>query len=238
MHIAPPTNDRPREKLDQAGVSALGDNELLAVVLGHGTAEVDALTLANRLLALPGGLHGLARQRVAELRRLPGVGGAQAARVLAALELGRRTLVRERALRPRIEEAGDLAAYLSPQFGSHAVEQSGVVCFDLRQRLLGVRLLTIGSVDACVIDPRDVFREALTCAAAGIAVFHNHPSGDPTPSHADRALTLRLRAAGQVMGILLVDHLVLADTRYYSFRQHGVLAADGPRRPGGSATSY
>jgi DNA repair protein RadC len=80
MHIAPQTNDRPREKLDQAGVSALGDNELLAVVLGHGTAGVDALTLSNRLLAMPGGLHGLTRRRMAELRRLPGVGGAQAAR--------------------------------------------------------------------------------------------------------------------------------------------------------------
>jgi DNA repair protein RadC len=238
MQTPPQTSDRPREKLDRLGVSALGDNELLAVVLGHGTAGLSALALSNRLLSQAGGVHGLTRRRMAELRQAPGFGGAQAARVLAAIELGRRTLIRQRALRPRIVEARDLAAYLSPEFGSHPVERSGVVLFDIRQRLLQVRLLSSGSPDACQIDPRDVFREGVMGAAAGVAVFHNHPSGDPVPSGADEAITARLRFAGDVMGIQLVDHLILADTRYYSFREHGILARDGPRRLDGSATSY
>jgi DNA repair protein RadC len=238
MLTPPQRDDRPREKLDRLGVAALGDNELLAVVLGHGTSTYGALALANRLLSLGGGVTGLTRRRMAELRQLPGFGSAQAARVLAAIELGRRTLLRPRALRPRIDEPRDLAAYLAPQFGSHPVERSGAALFDLHQRLLQVRLLSQGSADTCTLDARDVFREGLMGGAAGVAVFHNHPSGDPAPSPADVEVTARLRRAGEVMGILLVDHVILADTRYYSFRERGLLAADGPRRPGGSATSY
>lgn len=231
-------HDRPREKLDRWGVGTLGDNELLATVIGHGTAGASAMDIANQALALTGGVHGLTRRRLRELLGIPGFGEAQAARVLAAIELGRRTLAHAPADRPKFVEPRAMALFLMPQFGSHPVERAGVVLLDARLRLIRVRLLGSGSIDACTIHPRDVFREALTNGATGVVVFHNHPSGDPEPSRDDVELTRRLHAAGRIMGTRLVDHVILADTRYCSFRETGLLPRDERQHAGASATSY
>ena len=214
-------HDRPREKLDRFGAGALGDNELLALLLGHGLSGASALEIANRMLAAAGGLHGLVRTSGEELARADGIGAALAARIVAALELGRRTLRRPPALRPQLLNARDMADVLVPEFGAHPVERFGVVLLDARHRLLRTRLLTVGSVDASLVHPRDVFRVAALGGASAIVVFHNHPSGDVTPSRDDVALTTRLRRAGEVMGIDLLDHLILADTQYCSLREAG-----------------
>ena len=216
-------HDRPREKLERLGASALGDNELLALVLGSGSRGRDVLELANGLLERCGGLHGLTRSAAADLRHVAGVGGARAAQVLAAVELGRRTLVRVHADRPRLNTPRQLASYLLPQFGSRAVEQFGIVMLDTKHRLLHIRLVSSGSLDSTVAHPREVFREAIAGRAAAIVLFHNHPSGDPHPSADDMALTMRLADAGQVVGIDVLDHLILADQRYYSFVEAGTL---------------
>lgn len=212
-------HDRPREKLDRSGPRALGDNELLAIVIGHGTAGVPALAVADRLLAAAGGLHGLMRMSPSHLSHQPGIGVALASRVRAALELGRRTLLRPAPDRPRLVSARDLAEYLLPQFGADPIERFGVVLLDTKQRLLKVSVLSTGSLNASVVHPREVFQEAVTTRAAAVVVFHNHPSGDPRPSPDDLQLTARLRQAGLILGIPLVDHVILADTRYYSIRE-------------------
>jgi len=216
-------HDRPREKLERLGPSALGDNELLALVLGSGSRGRDVLDLANVLLDECGGLHGLTRAAAADLRRVPGVGGARAAQVLAAVELGRRTLMRTHAERPRLNTPRQLASYLLPQHGSRPVEQFGIVLLDTKHRLLQVKLVSTGSLDSTVAHPREVFREAIAARAAAIVLFHNHPSGDPRPSADDVALTVRLAEAGAVVGIDVLDHLILADQRYYSFTEAGQL---------------
>ncbi len=216
-------HDRPREKLARVGVSALGDNELLAVVLGHGSAALGALQLANAILSATNGLLGLTRVGHAELRRVPGVGVARAAQVLAAVELGRRTLLTHSPGRVRFTSARDLATFLLPRFGAGRVEQCGITLLDPRQGLIRTALLSVGTADASLLHPRDVFREAAVAGAASVVLFHNHPSGDPGPSEADVALTDRLVAAGTIMGVELLDHLILADTRYYSFREAGQL---------------
>jgi DNA repair protein RadC len=216
-------HDRPREKLDRAGVAALGDRELVAVLVGHGTARASVVDIADRLLDTAGGVHGLTRLSCDELARLPGVGAAVACRVLAAVELGRRTLLRVPAERPQFLSPREAAAYLLPQFGAYPVERFGVLLLDGRQRLIRVRLLTMGSVDASVVHPREVFREAAAAGAASIVMFHNHPSGDPSPSAEDIALTRRLVAAGQLMGIEVIDHVILADSRYCSIKEAGRL---------------
>jgi DNA repair protein RadC len=212
-------HDRPREKLERLGASGLGDNELLAVVLGSGSRHTDALSLANRLIEHAGGLYGLTRAGVADLCQVPGVGSARAAQVLAAVELGRRTLLRAAALRPQLTYPQQVAAYLLPQFGSGAVEQFGVLMLDTKQRVIRIKVVSIGSLDSTVVHPREVFREA----AAAIVLFHNHPSGDPTPSPDDFVLTARMVDAGDIMGITVVDHLILADQRFYSFVEAGHL---------------
>ena len=216
--------DRPRERLGRLGVAALGDGELLALVLGYGTRRAGALTLANLVLEAAGGIHGLPACSGHELQRVPGVGDARAAQVLAAVELGRRTLIRQPADRPQLLTPGEVAMFLLPEFGARPVEQFGVVLLDAKHRLIRTTVLTVGTLDRSVVHPREVFREAAAARAAGIILFHNHPSGDPTPSVDDLALTRRLVAAGTLMGIDVLDHLVLTATRFVSVREIGKLS--------------
>jgi len=214
-------HDRPREKLTRVGVGNLGDNELLALVLGSGSRGSDALGLANRVLARAGGLQGLTRSGQADLRQVGGMGAARAAQVLAAVELGRRTLVRSGTDRARMHSPGEIAAHLLPLYGAAPVEQFGIALLDTRHRLTHLRLLSVGSLDSTVVHPREVFKEAALASAAFVVLFHNHPSGDPSPSAEDVALTSRMLRAGEIMGIDVLDHVILADQRYYSFWEAG-----------------
>ena len=216
-------HDRPREKLQRVGATALGDNELLAIVLGHGRANASALDIANAVLAGVAGLDQLARARYDELRSIPGIGAARAAQIVAAVELGRRTLTRGGRERIQITSPRVLAEMLLPQFGSRAVEQFGVVLLDTKHRVLRTTIVTVGTIDASIVHPREIFREAASAGAAAIVLFHNHPSGDPEPSHDDVTLTRRIVAAGILMGIDVVDHVILADARYCSLREKGLL---------------
>jgi DNA repair protein RadC len=219
--VAP--HDRPREKLERVGPGALGDNELLAVVLGHGVASAGALDLANAVLEATGGLTGLVRASADELRRIPGIGPARAAQIIAALESGRRTLLRGRRERLRILNAIDVARLLVPQFGTKPVEHFGVVLLDTRHQVLRTSIVSIGTLDTSVVHPREVFREATVAGAAALILFHNHPSGDPRPSDEDVTLTRRLIAAGELMGITVLDHVVLAERGFHSLRECGDL---------------
>ena len=221
-HLAP--YDRPREKLERLGPAALGDNELLAIVLGSGSRDAGALALANQLLTSVDGLQALTRTDLAELRRVSGIGPARAAQVLAAVELGRRTLARGPVARARLKSPRDLALHLLPQFGASPVEQFGLVMLDSKLHILRIKIIAIGSIDSTVAHPREVFREAAVASAAGIVLFHNHPSGDPTPSTDDLQLTERMLDAGEVMGISVIDHIILSAHRYFSLQEAGLLA--------------
>jgi DNA repair protein RadC len=216
-------HDRPREKLERLGAGGLGDNELLAVVLGSGSRHTDALALANRVIEHAGGLHGLTRRGVHDLQPVPGIGRARAAQVLAAVELGRRTLLRGTVERPQLMHPRQVAAYLLPQFGAAAVEQFGILMLDTKHRVIRIKIVSIGSLDTTVVHPREVFREAAAASAATIVLFHNHPSGDPTPSSEDLVLTTRMVNAGDIMGIGVIDHVILADQRYFSLVENGRL---------------
>ena len=216
-------HDRPREKLERLGAAGLGDNELLALVLGTGSRARNALDVANDLLHDVGGTHGLTRVAIDDLHRVAGIGRARAAQVLAAVELGRRTLTRGGVERPKLRSPAQLAAYLLPLYGAAAVEQFGVVMLDTKHHLIRVRIIAIGTLDSTVVHPREVFREATAAAAAAIVLFHNHPSGDPAPSDDDLILTSRMLSAGMVMGIDVVDHIILGDQRYCSLLEVGAI---------------
>ena len=215
------THDRPREKLQRLGAGALGDNELLAIVLGHGRARASALDLANAVLGAADGAHGLVRTRYDELCAIPGIGSARAAQILAAVELGRRTLTRAARERVQIVSPRAAAEFLLPQYGNRPVEQFGVLLLDTKHRVLRTLVLSVGTLDASIVHPREVFGAAATAGAAALVLFHNHPSGDPKPSQDDVQLTRRLAAAGVLMGIEVIDHVILADVRYYSFKEEG-----------------
>jgi DNA repair protein RadC len=217
-------HDRPREKLQRLGVAGLGDNELVAIVLGSGSRTRGTLELANQLLERAGGLHGLARMAPDQLC-VSGVGPVRASQVVAAVELGRRTLVRSALERPHYTTPQQLASYLLPQYGAAVVEQFGIVMLDTKHRVIRVKVVSIGGLDSTVVHPREVFREATAALASAIVLFHNHPSGDPTPSSDDLLLTRRMIRAGDIMGIDVIDHLILCEQRYYSLVEAGSLAS-------------
>jgi DNA repair protein RadC len=219
--VAP--HDRPREKLQRLGASALGDNELVAIVVGNGQANASALDLANAVLATIGGVEGLARARHDDLIRVQGIGMARAAQVLAAVELGRRTLTRAGRQRVQVTTPRAVAELLLPLYGNRTVEQFGVVLLDTKHRVMRTTIVTVGTLDASIVHPREIFREATAGGAAAIVVFHNHPSGDPEPSTDDIALTRRLIAAGVLMGIDVLDHVILANVRYCSMKEEGYI---------------
>jgi DNA repair protein RadC len=216
-------HDRPREKLARAGAASLGDNELIAIVLGHGGARVSALDLANAVLTAAGGIAGLARATHDELVAVGGIGGARAAQLLAAIELGRRIVSGAGRERVQVTSPRSVADFLMPRYGNRPVEQFGIVLLDTKHRVLRTTVLSVGTLDASIVHPREIFREATAGGAAAIVLFHNHPSGDPEPSRDDRRLTERLIAAGVVMGIDVLDHIILGDAQYFSFREKGTL---------------
>jgi DNA repair protein RadC len=214
-------HDRPREKLARLGAAALGDNELVAILLGEGRPRSGALDLANHTLAAIGGIPGLARVGSDELQRIGGIGPARAAQLLAAVELGRRTVANAAGTRAQMTSPRVVAEFLLPQYGNRRVEQFGVLLLDTKHRVLRCTVLSVGTLDASIVHPREVFREAVAAGAAAIVLFHNHPSGDPEPSTEDTRLTERLMAAGVMMGINVLDHVILGDARYFSYREKG-----------------
>jgi DNA repair protein RadC len=218
----PAPHDRPREKLVRAGVGSLGDNELVAILLGTGTKGRNALTVAQDVLQLAGGVNGLPQLRLDDLLCVSGVGAPRAARVLAAVELGRRAVTagndRMRFLKP-----ADIGRYLLPLYGGHREERFGIMMLDSKCGLIRAEVVSVGTVDASIAHPRDIFRLAALASAFSIALFHNHPSGDPTPSQDDVGLTTRMVAAGELMGIEVIDHVILGAGRWFSFRAAGLL---------------
>jgi DNA repair protein RadC len=215
--------DLPRERLDVHGSEALSDAELLALLLRTGGGGVDVLAVAARLLALRGGLQGVAGSSARELAQVPGVGPAKAATILAALELGRRLAGRR--LRPGAALRGpeDVYRHYHPNLRHARQERFFAVLLDGRHRVLGHEVVSQGTLTASLVHPREVFRPALRACAAALVLVHNHPSGDPTPSAEDRDVTSRLARAGEILGVRVIDHVVVAERGYCSLREEGLL---------------
>jgi len=212
-----PEQDRPREKLLRKGAPALSDQELLAAMLGRGTRGMDVMTLAGKLARVIDE-KGLGVQ-AEDLTSLEGIGDAKAALILAAIEFARRRIKPEGA---KIETPADLL----PHVRNYADrKQEHFLCASLNgaNELLNIRVVSIGLIDRTQVHPREVFADALTDRAAAIMVAHNHPSGGLEPSPADVEVTSQLKAAGSVVGIALLDHIIFNRTGYFSFLEDGKL---------------
>lgn len=216
--------DRPRERLWALGAPALTAPELLAVLLGTGDRRHDALATALRLLAsADGSLRRLAARPPAELLQAPAIGPAKGARLLAAFEIAERLLREGRPVRPRIGDPADVVRIMAPKLRDLAVEEFHLLALDTRSRVLKTVLVTRGLLDSSLVHPREVFRPAIAEAAAGIILVHNHPSGDPTPSAEDRGVTRQLAAAGRLLELPVLDHVIVAGDRWVSFATEGWL---------------
>jgi DNA repair protein RadC len=216
-----PAEDRPRERLARHGTGALSNRELVAILLGTGARGASALEVAEGLLRA--GLRGLAGRSLPDLTGERGLGRAKAARVLAALELGARLASEGRQPGAAFRTAADAARFLLPRYGARPVETFGLLALDVRHHLKREAVVSTGCLTSSLVHPREVFQEAVVARAAALVLFHNHPSGDPEPSAEDLALTRRLAAAGTLMGIEVLDHLVLGAGRFVSLKDRGVL---------------
>ncbi|MDR7417098.1 MAG: DNA repair protein RadC [Armatimonadota bacterium] len=217
-----PPEARPRERLQSEGPEGISVRELLALVLRTGTRGVSALQLADRLLARFGGLRELGQARVEELTAVEGMGIAKAAVLVAALELGRRARLVDPSERPVIRCAQDAARVVRTKLEGREQEHFCVLLLNTRHEVVGVVEAARGGLNAASVCAREVFREAVRRGAHAVILAHNHPSGNPEPSPEDVRLTERLREAGALLGIAVLDHLVLGDGRFTSLRERGL----------------
>jgi DNA repair protein RadC len=212
-----PKEDRPREKLLRKGAAALNDQELLAVMLGKGTPELDVMALAGKLLHVVDE-KGIDVQQE-DLDSLAGVGNAKAALILAALEFARRRIKPEGA---KIRTPADLLPHVR-HYGDRKQEHFLCASINGANEILNIRVVSIGLIDRAPVHPREVFADALADRAAAVIVAHNHPSGGTEPSSYDIEATAQLKAAGAVLGITLLDHIIFNRAGYYSFLEAGKL---------------
>jgi DNA repair protein RadC len=218
-----PQDERPRERMMQQGPSALSHAELLAILLGTGTRNESAIRLAERIIQECGGLRRFAESNWDELTQVRGVGPAKALQLQASIELGRRLARSRLPDMARISRPQDAADLLMEEMRHLREEQFVCLFLNTKNQVVGRQTLSIGSLNASIVHPREVYRAAIRRSSASILCAHNHPSGDPTPSPEDVALTRRLAEAGTLIGIELLDHLVIGDNRFISLKETGCM---------------
>lgn len=210
------TADKPRERLERLGIEALSDKELLMLLIGSGSAKRKVEELADDLLS---NLDSNPKLSAEDIRKIPGLGTAKASAIEAALELGRRRVSRKA---PSISNPADIYREIR-HYSSRNQESLVVVMLNGAHEVLGTFVATVGLLNRTIVHPREVYAPAIKERAAAIAIAHNHPSGNVTPSEEDKDVTIRIKKAGDILGIKLLDHLVFTDEKYYSFLEHGLI---------------
>ncbi|MBO8177510.1 MAG: DNA repair protein RadC [Bacillus sp. (in: Bacteria)] len=218
-----PQNDRPRERFIQNGPQSVSNQELLAILLGTGTKEESVLQLANRLLVYFEGLRMLKDTSLEELMAVKGIGKAKAVQLLASVELGRRIHNLTFEDRYVIRSPEDGAKYVMEELRFLSQEHFVCLYLNTKNQVMHKQTVFIGSLNASIVHPREVFKEALRRSAASLICVHNHPSGDPTPSREDIEVTRRLVECGQMLGIEVLDHLIIGEKKYVSLKEKGYL---------------
>ncbi len=227
-----PTAQRPRERLLAEGGAALSDAELLAIILRSGTPEHTAIGVAQNLLGRFGNFADLADRSAAEMGIVKGVGPAKAAQIKAALEIGRRLAAQKTGRTDReITDSKDIFETYGPRLRGLRKETFLTVLLDARNIVIRDVPVSVGSLTASVVHPREVFQDAIRDGAASVVCVHNHPSGDPAPSAQDRTITRQLHESSKVLGIRLLDHIIIGHDRYFSFADTGILPQE-PRQNG------
>ena len=217
-----PPELRPRERLLEAGPSALSDGELLGLLVGIGSREKTAVELAGEVISEADGLHGLYDVSVHELTQINGIGEAKACKILAAVELGRRIGQVRNPGRPVISSPADVERLLRGRIANLDRENFVVVLLNTKNEVIETSTVSIGTLGASLVHPREVFKPAVRASAASVILAHNHPSGKVEPSQEDREVTSRLGEAADILGIGMLDHVIVGDG-YFSMKEHGML---------------
>jgi DNA repair protein RadC len=218
-----PESERPREKLLRSGPQALSDAELLALLIGSGCGGATAVDVGKDLISGNGGLASLASKNAPELSRMKGIGSATSARILAAFEIGRRAAGGSADDRRKVRSPEDVVRWFGPFLRDMRREAFRVLLLDGANRILRDCTVSEGTLNASLVHPREVFKPAVDHTAASVILMHNHPSGEADPSAEDRAVTAQLAEAGRLMGIPVIDHVIVAGDRYFSFAKEGLI---------------
>lgn len=221
-----PSDDRPYEKLQRLGVRSLSDAELLSVIIRNGTRNMPALALSQKIISEAGdlGLMMLHDASLEELMTISGIGRVKALQIKAAIEIGNRTFEKARNQnRRQIKNPDDAIGLLEEQMRSLPREELQMILLDIRNRVIKIIRLSVGGLSSAVIQPRDMFREAVKANAAALILAHNHPSGDAAPSNDDVSTTIKLREIGEMMGVKIIDHIVISTAGTFSMKQQGLI---------------
>lgn len=216
------TSERPRERLAELGAQALSDSELLAILLRVGVEGENAVQMGQRLLKNLGGIAGIHRATFQEVCAEHGIGPAKAAQLKAAIELGRRLTLASPAERPAIHSPADAAALVQYEMSALTQEELRVLLLDTRNRVLRIETIYRGSLNSSQVRVGELFKAAISRNAASLIVVHNHPSGDPTPSPDDVAVTRAIVQAGKLLDIDVLDHLVIGLGKFVSLKERGL----------------
>jgi DNA repair protein RadC len=218
-----PLSERPRERLQKLGVEALSAQEILALLLGRGIAGESVMVTAQKLLSQFGNLKGIANASVEELSQVRGIGLAKAAQIKAAFELSNRLdSYAEAGGGQIVKTPEDVASLVRGRLRGKKREHFLALLLNTRNQLIKVAEISIGSLDASLVHPREVYKEAISASAASVIFVHNHPSGDPTASEDDIKLTKRLAEVGEIVGIEVSDHIIIGDKNYLSLKREGL----------------
>lgn len=216
-----PLIERPRERLERYGVESLSNSELLAIILRTGSKDKSAIDLASEIISInEEGIRYLAKCTLEELLIVKGVGLSKACQILASVELGRRISMSQISSRYKITSPSDIADIFTQNMKCLDKEHFKVVFLNTKNEVIAYETISIGSLNASIVHPREVFNRAIRKSSASIILLHNHPSGNPKPSNEDISITNRLIEAGKIIGIEILDHIVIGDNRYYSFKEN------------------
>ncbi len=218
-----PVSERPRERLQKFGAEALSAQEILALILGRGVSGESVMVTGQRLLSRFGNLKGIAGASLEELFQVKGIGLAKASQIKAAFELASRLeSYSETGKKPIVKTPEDVVSLLRGRLKDKKKEYFVVLLLDTRNQLIKTSEVSVGSLDASIVHPREVFKEAITGSAASVIFAHNHPSGDPAASEDDIRLTKRLVEVGEIVGIDVLDHIIIGDNNYLSLKREGL----------------
>lgn len=219
-----PLNERPREKLYKYGVKSLSNAELIAIIIRTGNRQDTALELANRLLSLDSrGLSFLSDVSFEELTSVKGIGECKASQILAVVELGKRISTQSIDEKVKVTSPIDIINLLMEEMRYLKKEHFKVAILDTKNQIITIENISVGNLNSSIVHPREVFNAAIRRSANSIILIHNHPSGDPTPSREDINITNRIIDAGNIIGIKVLDHIIIGDNKYISFKERNII---------------